>query len=112
MACFGVFMTWLTLAIAQAQVPTPTNQVTSQDPRVELAQARAEEAGILGELDRIDKQLHTLSGEIQELQSRIDEVETRRLGHAKKLEDAQYVLDSERNEVGARCAALSSTTCL
>ena len=106
MACFGVFMTWLTLAIAQAQVPTPTNQVTSQDPRVELAQARAEEAGILGELDRIDKQLHTLSGEIQELQSRIDEVETRRLGHAKKLEDAQYVLDSERNEVGARCAAL------
>ena len=103
LATLGVFATWLTMTLAQAQVPGPT---ATQDPRVDLAQARAEEAGILGELDRIDRQLHTLSGEIQELQTRIDEVETRRLSHAKSLEDAQYALDTQRNDVGARCAAL------
>ncbi len=77
-----------------------------EDPRLAAAEARVHEQDILGELDRIDRQLHGLAGEVAALQRQLDGVESRRRQAEDTLAAAQASMDQEAEQVAARCEAL------
>ncbi len=77
-----------------------------QDPRLSAAEARVEEQDILGTLDRIDRQHHSLSAEVASLQQQLDSVESRRLQAEDTLTAARAITAQEASEVAVRCRAL------
>ena len=79
---------------------------TDDDPRLALAESRMEEQDILGELDRIDRQLAGLAEEIASLQTQVDQVEARRFQAEDELAATQAHLDLQAAEVAKRCVML------
>jgi septal ring factor EnvC (AmiA/AmiB activator) len=77
-----------------------------EDPRIAAAEARVEEQDILGTLDRIDRQLHGMAGEITALQRQLDGVEARRMQAEDTLTAAQAGMAQEASLVAQRCRAL------
>ena len=77
-----------------------------EDPRVAAAEARHQEQDILGTLDRIDRQLHGLAGEVSALQRQLDGVEARRRQAEDTLTAAEASMSQEAMAVAARCRAL------
>ncbi|MBN1334939.1 MAG: peptidoglycan DD-metalloendopeptidase family protein [Deltaproteobacteria bacterium] len=77
-----------------------------EDPAVTLAATRLEEQGVLGEIDRVDRQLRALGDEIEGLRAQSDAVESRRLRMEGELAASQAAFDREASEVQARCRAL------
>jgi len=77
-----------------------------QDPRLAAAQAKVEEQDVLGELDRIDRQLSAQAEEIAGMQRQLDGVEARRVQAEDTLAAAQAQFDREAADVGRHCAAL------
>jgi len=80
------------------------------DPQLAAAEARVQEQDILGSLDRIDRQLHELSREVEGLQRQLDSVEARRLMAEDGLAAAQAQWELEATQVAGRCAALYRLT--
>jgi murein DD-endopeptidase MepM/ murein hydrolase activator NlpD len=78
----------------------------AQDPRLVAAQAKVEEQDVLGELDRVDRQLVAQAEEIASMQRQLDDVEARRVQAEDTLAAAKAQLDREATAVGRRCAAL------
>lgn len=77
-----------------------------EDPRGTLAAAKVEEQDVLGELDRIDRQLQGLTDEIASLQVQVDQVEARRLQAEDDLAATQAHLDLQAKGVRSRCLML------
>ena len=77
-----------------------------EDPRLAAAEARHREQDILGTLDRIDRQLHGLGGEVAALQRQLDGVEARRRQAEDTLTAAEASMGQEATQVAARCKAL------
>jgi murein DD-endopeptidase MepM/ murein hydrolase activator NlpD len=77
-----------------------------EDPRVAAAEARHQEQDILGTIDRIDRQLHGLAGEVSALQRQLDGVEARRRQAEDTLTAAEASMSQEAKAVAARCRAL------
>jgi murein DD-endopeptidase MepM/ murein hydrolase activator NlpD len=77
-----------------------------EDPRVAAAEARHQEQDILGTIDRIDRQLHGLAGEVAALQRQLDGVEARRMQAEDTLTAAEASMAQEATLVAARCRAL------
>ncbi|MFH1466002.1 MAG: peptidoglycan DD-metalloendopeptidase family protein [Pseudomonadota bacterium] len=78
----------------------------AQDPRLAAAQAKVEEQDVLGEIDRIDRQLSAQAEEIAGMQRQLDGVESRRIQAEDTLAAAQARFGQESTAVGKRCAAL------
>ncbi len=89
-----------------AEQDPDANPSAYQDPRLTAAEARVEEQDILGTLDRIDRQLHSLAGEVASLQRQLDQVEARRLQTEDTLTAAQASMKQEATQVSTRCRAL------
>jgi len=98
------FLGVLLIADAHAQM------TVGEDPRLEVARTRVEEQDVLGELDRIDRQLHGLTQEVDALQEQLDGVEARRLQAEDALAAAEAQLARESKEVACRCNALYRLT--
>jgi len=95
------------LLLAAILVGTVPAQVpTDDDARTSAAQARVQEQDVLGEIDRIDRQLQGLSDEIASLQAQVDQVEARRLQAEDDLSATQAQLDLQATEVRTRCLML------
>ena len=77
-----------------------------EDPRIAAAEARVQEQDILGTIDRIDRQLHGLAGEVSALQRQLDGVESRRMQAEDTLAAAEASMSQEATMVAARCRAL------
>jgi murein DD-endopeptidase MepM/ murein hydrolase activator NlpD len=81
-----------------------------EDPRLTAAEARVQEQDILGTLDRIDRQLRSLSDDVSALQRQLDGVEARRLQAEDTLSAAQASMSLEAERVAERCRALYRLT--
>ncbi len=81
-----------------------------EDPRLAAAEARVQEQDILGTLDRIDRQLFGLAGEVTALQRQLDGVESRRIQAEDTLAAAEASMGQEASQVAARCRALYRLT--
>ncbi len=92
----------LLLAVSLLSVPG----LAQEDPRLSLAQANKQEQDILGEIERMDRQLQALTDEITALQAQMDQVEARRIQAEDELSATQVQLDMESRQVSRRCAAL------
>lgn len=81
-----------------------------EDPRLAAAEARVQEQDILGALDRIDRQLLGLEGEVSGLQRQLDGVEARRMQAEDTLAAAEASMAQEAAQVTHRCRALYRMT--
>lgn len=95
-----------TLCPVQARQRTYRTEAGQTDPREEVAESRVREQDILGEIDRIDRQLQGLAEEIRSLQEQVDRVEARRLQAEDELAAAQAHLDLHAEEVSSRAVML------
>jgi septal ring factor EnvC (AmiA/AmiB activator) len=89
---------FLTLSDAIAQETT--------DPRATLEQARGEERNILDQINTMDRQLHEISAETQDLQQRISDYNASRLRHQDDVASANALLERRRADVATRVGAL------
>ncbi|MGB0640944.1 MAG: murein hydrolase activator EnvC family protein [Myxococcota bacterium] len=76
------------------------------DPRQQLNDARSEERNILDQINTIDRDLHEVSGEADDLQRRISDYESSRIRHQDEVASANAILTRRREEVSNRVGAL------
>ncbi|MAY80810.1 MAG: hypothetical protein CL930_08500 [Deltaproteobacteria bacterium] len=76
------------------------------DPRQQLDDARSEERNILDQINTIDRDLHEVSSEADDLQRRISDYESSRIRHQDEVASANAILTRRREEVANRVGAL------
>lgn len=88
----------LLLADAQAQ--------DEMDPRAALDEARTEERSVLDQINTVDRQLHEIAAEADDLQQRISDYDASRVRHQDEVASANALLERRREDVATRVGAL------
>jgi murein hydrolase activator len=95
-------MLWLfcILALGEAAAQEAT------DPRADLKAARTEERNILDHINTVDRQLHEIAAEADDLQQRISDYNASRVRHQDEVASANALLERRREDVATRVGAL------